>query len=69
MELQQRIELAKTLLQIAKWENEPSCKPEKSEQLGKCIWTDLDGYKRCDQYWTEFQAQKVLGQFYPYNEV
>jgi hypothetical protein len=63
MELQERIELAKTLLKIAEL-NVSETTEQKNEKLGKCIWIDLEGNKRCNSSWTEFQAKQVFGKFY-----
>ena len=66
MELHKRMELIETLLKVADLGRVVPGNPRK-EKLGKCIWTDMEGNKRCSDFWTKSQSDQILGKFYPYS--
>lgn len=33
--------------------------------FGKCEWTDLDGNRRCNSPWSQFQCEQAGGVFTP----
>ena len=65
MKFHKRVELIETLLKVSELERVLPENPRK-EKLGKCIWTDFDGNKRCNDFWTQSQSDQVFGKFYPY---
>ena len=66
MEMFKRIELIETLIKVSELDHTQPGNPGK-EKLGKCIWTDLDGNRRCNDFWTRVQSDQVRGTFYPYS--
>jgi hypothetical protein len=64
MQLENRIHIIKLLIEVTKMEQATTIEEvKKNNSIGKCIWIDLDGNKRCSN-WTESQLQFLPGRFY-----
>jgi len=50
---------------LAKMVEEANVAKADDTTFGRCDWTDLEGNKRCNSPWSEFQCQQAGGTFTP----